>query len=292
MARTIEEIQSEILTVASNSNELGALEILTTNEVSAAAITTTSKTSIWRLFIFIISYSIQLLEKLYDAHKVEVNNLIRNQKSGSLPWYRSIALDFQYGFSLLSESEIYDNTGATLSDIENSKVVKYAAVSEGTDRGLIVMKIASSLGGVLSPVTNDQLEAFTAYISRRKYAGTRVQIRNYNPDKLFIVIEIRRDPMLLTFEGISTSTGENVIQNAINQFLMTLPFNGELILAHLVDALQVVPGVLIPTLVEVKSAAINPGTGEYDEAQPINISKIPESGYFIVDSFDSITYVV
>lgn len=292
MARTIEEIQNEILNSVGNSSELNTLEILTQNEVSLSTITSNSKASIWRLFIFIISFSIQLLEKLFDAHKTEVDNLIKNQKSGTLPWYRTMALRFQFGFSLMPDSDNFENGSASDAEITASKVVKYAAVSEGNERGLIILKIAGENGNNLQPVTSEQVSAFQEYMMRIKYAGTKIQTRNYLPDLLSLNIDIYRDPLILTVTGVNIITGESSVELAILNFLKQLPFDGELIIAHLVDALQQVDGVIIPHVNGVWSASVNPTTGAYESMQPVHVRKIPESGYFLLENLENINYVV
>ncbi|MNG06994.1 hypothetical protein D3C84_902770 [compost metagenome] len=82
------------------------------------------------------------------------------------------------------------------------------------------------------------------------------------------------------------------VNEAIQQFMKELPFDGDLRLSALVDKLQKVPGVLDATIVSAASAWINPGIDGYDIPQPIYISKVAESGYFEVVTFDNIDYVV
>ena len=71
-----------------------------------------------------------------------------------------------------------------------------------------------------------------------------------------------------------------------------LPFNGELVLAHLVDALQKVEGVRILHVVSADSSWIDPAVDGYGEPQPIQVKTIAVSGYFEVVNFNNISYVV
>lgn len=292
MARTINEIQQTLLAAKTASEELSALEVLTTQEQSITAVTSTSKVALWRLLIWIVAFATYLLERLFDQHVAEVNQLITEHKPGRLPWYRTMALRFQFGFELLHGSDVFDNGTATAEQIANSKVVKYAAVSEGAERGLVVLKIAGESNGILQPVTPEQQEAFQSYMSRIKYAGTKIQTRNYLPDLLTLTITIYCDPLVLNANGVHNITGVAVVEQAITNYLKQLPFDGELVLAHLVDALQQVDGVLIPHLTNATSAAVNPTTGDYEDAQVINVKKIPESGYFTLENFNGINYTV
>jgi len=80
------------------------------------------------------------------------------------------------------------------------------------------------------------------------------------------------------------------VEEAIKSYLKRLPFNGELVLAHLIDALQQAEGVKIPHLVLAQSKNIISGGG-YGAFETIEISKIPTAGYFTIDNFSDISYV-
>uniref|UniRef100_UPI00160CC53A hypothetical protein n=1 Tax=Ornithobacterium rhinotracheale TaxID=28251 RepID=UPI00160CC53A len=75
MARTIEEIQAEIYREKENHEAL--------NELNS-----TSKTALWRLWIYIVSVAIWSLEKIFDRHRAEIDERIRVQKNFRLPWYK------------------------------------------------------------------------------------------------------------------------------------------------------------------------------------------------------------
>ena len=70
-----------------------------------------------------------------------------------------------------------------------------------------------------------------------------------------------------------------------------LPFNGQLVLAHLVDKLQKVSGVDIPDLKHAETSWIDAATNDYGQIQTIDVKKIPESGYFEIVDFNNITYL-
>ena len=82
------------------------------------------------------------------------------------------------------------------------------------------------------------------------------------------------------------------LRDAIKAYMKQLPFNGELILAHLVDHLQRVEGVIIPHIISAQSSWIDPTANGYQTAQPINVRAIPVSGYFEMVDFNGIEYVV
>ncbi|GIJ93359.1 hypothetical protein CAPN002_05770 [Capnocytophaga stomatis] len=272
MARSIQDIQQEIY--QSKENELALTEL-----------NSTSKTAIWRLLIYIVSVAIWTLEKLFDLHKKEVDERLSELKPHTARWYRNKALAFQYGFDLKEDSDIFDNKGNNEQAIANSKIVKYSAVIE-KDTGQLIVKIATEQGGKLQPISQTQQQAFEAYIAEIKDAGVRVAVTNYRPDRLILDFEIYYDPLVLDEYGTHRLSGNKPVQEAIEQYMKELPFNGEMILAHLTDKLQQVEGVKIPNLIQARSTWIEPDSGGYGTAQPISVSIIPESGYFEV-SFDN-----
>lgn len=281
MARTITEIQQDIFDSISQNENLQALN-------------STSNVAIYRLIVYVISSAIWVLEKLFDFHKAELQKELFEQKSGTLPWYRTMALAFQFGFDLLTDSDKFDNNGATAEQIELSKIVKYAAVSEGTVDSRVILKIAGeSSQGVLTPITLLQFEAFEAYIKEIKYAGVKTTIINYLPDRLFLNLQIIRNPLLIDGSGNSILNGGKPVEQAIKVFMKNLPFDGEFVVEHLEKYLMDnVEGVEVAHVINTQSSWIDPTINDYGTPQPINVRAIPVSGYYEVQNFNDITYVV
>lgn len=280
MSRTIAQIQNEMLVNIAANETLSVLN-------------STSKTAIYRLIVYIVAVSIQIHESFFDSHTREVDVRLANEKAGTLPWYRTMALRFQFGFSLVADKDYFDNTGATDEQIEASKIIKYAAVNETVDQSRVILKIAGEVNGVLTDFTDpSQVEAIENYYKRIKVAGTNLTIINYKADQLYLVLQIKRDALVLNENGMSKLNGDYPVNEALQQFMKELDFNGELRLSALVDKIQQVAGVIDATLLSAQSSWINPDLGGYGDPQPIAISKIAESGYFEIVSFDNISYVV
>ena len=279
MARTIEQIQNEILKAKET-------------EVSLNGLNSTSKVAIWRLWAYITAFVIWTLEKIFDEHKKEVSEALSELKPHTARWYRNKALAFQYGFDLLEDSDKFDNTGKSKEEIENSKIIKYSAVTEVETESRLIVKIATEQGGELQPISQDQKASFDAYINEIRDAGVRITTINYLPDILKLQMKIYRDPLVLDENGQSILTGEKPVEKAIKEYFKKLPFNGELVLAHLVDALQQVEGVKIPHIILAESKWIDAETNGYGNFQPIEVKTIPISGYFKIENFDNINYIV
>lgn len=280
MARSIELIQNEMLTnIAANENMV--------------ALNSTSKTAIFRLFTYIVAFAIWTLEFIYDTHSAEIDTKLANQKSGTLTWYRTMSLRFQYGFDLVQDKDVFDNGNATAEQIEASKIIKYAAVNESDDTSRVILKIAGETNGVLSDFDDPaQVEAISQYINEIRVAGVQVTIVNYKADRLYLNIQIKRDALVLDENGMSKLDANYPVNEALQAFMKQLKFNGELQLSALIDKLQLIPGVLDATLISTESSWIDPSINGYGTPQPIFVSKIAESGYFEIVTFDNINYVV
>nr|DAS47468.1 MAG TPA: Baseplate structural protein [Caudoviricetes sp.] len=277
MARSIQEIQNLILQAKAQEPAL--------NELNS-----TSKVAIWRLWVYIIAVAIWSLEKIFDIHRADIDKRLAELKPHTARWYRSKALAFQYGFDLLPDSDTFNNQGHTEEQIEASKIVKYSAVVESPNEGRLIVKIAGEQGEQLQPITDAQKQAFESYLQEIKDAGVRLSVVNYQPDILHLQMKIVYDPLVLDSNGQSITNAFNPIERTIKAYLKKLPFNGELVLAHLIDALQQAEGVKIPHLVLAQSKNIT-SSGEYGAFETIEISKIPTAGYFTIDNFNDITYV-
>jgi hypothetical protein len=290
MARKQTEVKKEI-TTAFMSNAVLATKY--GFELNADFEEVFSKVSIENIWFEIVAFSSWTLEVLYDFHKKEVDEKLANQKSGTLPWYRTMALKFQYGFDLVPDHDFFDNGNATPDQIENSKIIKYAAVGESELESRVIIKIAGETENKLSPIAPAQKEAFEfSYMKEIKWAGVKITVINYKPDKLFLEMLIKRDALVLNDKGMSILNANYPVTDAILEYMKELPFDGELRLSALVDKIQKVPGVLDATIISAQSAWINPDNDDYDSPQPISIAKVPESGYFFIEDFSKITYYV
>lgn len=279
MARSIQDIQTEILQAKEN-------------EPALAELNSTSKVAVWRLWVYITAFVVHTLERIFDQHRKEVAEALSELKPHTARWYRNKALAFQYGFDLLEDSDKFNNEGKTEDEISNSKIIKYAAVTEAQTESRLIVKIATEQGGELQPISQGQKASFDAYLNEIKDAGVRITTINYLPDILKFQMKIYRDPLVLDQNGMSILTGEKPVEKAIKDYLKKLPFDGELVLAHLVDELQKVEGVKIPHIILAESKWIDATTNGYGNFQPIEVKTIPISGYFKIENFDNISYVV
>lgn len=257
---------------------------------------TSSKTSIWRQFLEAVAFVIWNFQNAINLHLSEIDEKIANQKVPNLRWYQNEALRFQYGFDLKEESDEFENGDATDEQIEESKIIKYAAVTRHQTNGgiKISMKIAGENAD--EELSEAKALAFKAYIEEIQATGDDITIVNYLPDLLKLRFKICYDPLVLLGNGMSILEGNYPVQESIKAFLKDLPFNGELSVQKLERAILETEGVEDLQNLEVLSKWIEPGSG-YGYFQPIDISRIPKSGRFSLkndegnEDFTGISYI-
>lgn len=277
MARTIAQIKSELTTAFMSDTTLQEKYGFAQD---AKFETIFSKVSIENILLYIVAAAIWTHEKLFDAHKAEVENIIAQQKPHTLRWYVNKVKLFRAGQTLIEGTDEYDNEGYTAEDIEGLQVVKFAAATETNTT--IYIKVATESAGVKQPLSAEQLAGLKSYIKEVKDAGVRVDVINAPACYLILGMKIYYDPMVLDATGKNTSTAEETVKKAIKSYIENLPFNGEYSNMALTDVIQQVEGVKIVEITDAEESR----TGSANDYTQIDVKTIPYSGYY---SFDNTT---
>ena len=273
MARTITEIQREIITEKDRSPGLASLN-------------STSKTAIWRLWTYVTATAIWTLETLFDLHKKEVDQLLLTKKPHNLLWYKAKAEAFQFGMELKPGSDGYDNTNIDHLEVAKRRIVKHVAIVENKKNGWVRLKAAKEVNGqlqALSKTNPDELGALNHYMQSIKDAGVKLVVDSLPPDRLKMHIDIYYDAMVLDANG-GRLDGASVkpVNDTIKAYLRSLPFNGAFVLATLTDRLQETAGVVIP---QIRHVSVSYGTRK-DVCIPVRY--IPDGGYLRIYQEDDL----
>jgi len=274
VARKIENIQAEIIAQKEATPELSALS-------------STSKTAVWRLWTYIIATAIYSLEVLWDNFRVEINKTIAEGKIHTKHWYRQKALDFQYGFSIIEGTDKFDNSGATQEQVANSKIVKQAAcvkLISSNGWGILRIKVAT---GAPAPLNSEELTTLNAYFQNHVAdAGTYLIVTSNLPDMLALKLDIYYDPLVLNHLGERLDGTDNTpVKSEIIRFLKSLEFNGALIISDLTAKLRQIEGVKIAVCKEARSKY---GNYNYNQTGVANVGlideiRIADAGYMKLD---------
>jgi hypothetical protein len=236
-----------------------------------------SSVSLENIIFSDVSTAMWIMQQLFDRFKIDVSQILNEQMSGNASWYAYKAMMFQYGMTLVPETDYYDNTGLTSEQIEAMRVVKYAAAIEASDKSILFLKVATGGNGSnRQPLSSDQLTAFKQYLNEIQYAGVRISVINDPADEMKLNIDIYYNPLVLDEVGRRLDGTTNTpVQDAIRNHLTNLPFNGTYTNQGLVDVLQFIDGV---NIAEIKSASSR--YGAYTEFTEINAREIAHAGYY------------
>lgn len=276
MARTIEQIYNEMV------SETRRLATEASNQDVFDILNNTSKVAIWKILFYTMAFAVWSLETVFDKFQALIETMLAALLPHTLKWYRTKALAFQYSFNLLTDSDKFDNGTATTQQIEESKVIKYAAVNETTvdGRRVLLIKVAGETGGDLAQLTAVQEAAFTAYMQKIKDAGNKLIIYNRLADLLRCEVDIYYNPLLLDSSGNRLDGGGKPVDEAAQSYLRNLPFNGEFSIAAFADTLQFAYGISEKN-VFVKKFERRTGIGVW---QAIANTFIPDAGYTRFDT--------
>lgn len=235
-----------------------------------------SPVSVESLLFYIVACATWTLETLFATYRTEVEQYIDAALPHRPQWYRDKVLGFMKDKALAPDSDRYDTTGMTATDIARAKVVQYAAVTENADASILTIKVAGESGGRRTPLNAATAKQVEQYIAEIKDAGVRTTLVNLSADRFSAEVSIFYNALL------SPAMVEKTARDAIRRYVENLPFNGEYSNMALVDALQT--AIEGEPIVEVKHAT----TYISGESTPtlITVRHTPTAGYFSVADSD------
>ena len=225
-----------------------------------------SPVSVESILFYNAAFRALLVEQLI-SHNIDLMDYkIRNQRAHTLGWYRTTALNFQYGGHFFDDITEYDNTGLTDEQIAAQRIVTKCSVSvnEGINRPTITVKVHKTDG----KLNDSEKSAFVDYIGAKADAGVVVNVVSQDADVLQLWITIYTDATPINREAIPT---------AIKSHLNSLPFNGTLFPSLLEQFLMQQPGVRIATVTTARAGTHGATT------QPVLSSYLPDSGAITID---------
>lgn len=285
MARKLTDIYDALALEKSTQQQLtGLAPAVDSAQQLLGDLDSPSKVARWRLFLWVVATAIWAHEVLWDLFRAEVDAIVASAHIGTARWYVRKALEFQLGYALVNVDGVFQYPTI----VPAAQIVKRAAIREAG--GLIILKVAKEVSGVVTPLDVAEMTSFTAYVNDIRMAGVMVNIVSDVPDLLHIGFDVYYDPLLLTPNGaLITSPSTFPVEDAINAYISSLPFDGTLVLTHLVDAVQAAVGVVNPVLVAAEAH-----WGAFPLA-PINVSYNSHAGHAAIDPAyplsSTITYI-
>lgn len=221
MARTL----TEIYTVAKNYRN----QYLELTEFQNS-----SKMSVIDAFTWVTSACIWTFENIIDVFKVDLAKDLQNRINGNAAYYANALLKYQSGDELEMNEE---GTAFSYPTIDETKrVITRVSYSEYQEEGFydkqLILKIATGEPGAYERVSDEELLAIRAYFNQIAFAGTHATIVSRKGDVLVPRVTVYYDG------AISEEEVYKNIEDALNDFIANVSFDGVIYTQKIIDAIQ------------------------------------------------------
>lgn len=265
--QSIQEIYDKMVTEKNSQSELLNLQpAIDSSQKLLQDLTSTSQVSVWRNIFWNSAYSQFLHQQVMYDHALEVEELIDKSHVGTPAWYAYFAKKFQYGDVLVVNPLTYSVAYPSI-DIDK-QIIGSSACEESNNQ--LILKVRRKETNLLSP---EELESFQSYIREIKFAGTRLSVRNVNPDNLIIYANIKYNGQT----NLTTVKAE--VEAVIQDYIKNLDFNSIFYVNKLIDRLQVLDFMIDPQIDLTQSKVCKLS----DEYKPLEYEYQAYSGYLEID---------
>ncbi len=264
--RTTKTIYNEIIAQKETFSSLDGLQPAQENAQSLMAeLTSGSKVAIWRLWAWIVAFAIY-------THEVIVERLIAKARPGTLPWYAEVAKQFQFGEPLVFQNGQYGYA----QENPDAQIITNAIALQAPP--VVTIKVAKGTAPDLEPLDSNEFEAFKNYMTLKKFAGTVMAFITEEADILSVAYRIFYNPLVLAPDGsLLSDPSVKPVNDAIVNYLVSLPFGGFLALEKLDSEIKAVEGV--ENIVRISAQAKRGSLPYQDVMATSNETYVPFSGY-------------
>lgn len=286
MIRSIKEHYDLIIASKESKNTLGefAPEGDSADQF-IADVNSGSFTAIWRRLVWVFAVHSWLMDVLFDAHKREIDLALKNQIFGNRQWYKSISLEFQYGYQLEWNGSRYIYTDTTSPAAIDAKIIKRCAVVP--NQGQLQLKVAKLTGETPTKLSAPEKDAYFDYMSDLAYPSENIVVISEDADELRFELDVFYDPQVMANDGsLLADPSVFPVKNAVTAYIQDLDFNGTMYESKMIDQVQQAEGVL-----DYKLNAIEAKYGNLAYA-PINRLYVPFAGHMVIDEANTtINYI-
>lgn len=260
MARTLSEIYAEAKDTRNQYLELTEFE-------------NSSKMSILDTFTWVTSACIWTFENVMDVFKIDLAKDLQNRINGTPAYFANALLKYQSGDDLVMNEE---GTAFSYPNIDPSKrIITKVAYFEEEEKGfydkMVRFKIATGKPGAYYRIEEDELIAIRAYLNQILFAGQHARVVSRIGDVLIPRVVVYYDGAVTEDELYQS------IENALNEYIQNIEFNGLVYSQKVIDCIQNVEHV---TDVSVSS--------DDTDHQGIFVAKYDDNNHLIKDEHDNV----
>jgi len=274
MARTVAQIKQQMI------DEKNA-------QTALAGLTSTSQTALWNLYIYLVAVAIAIFEQIMDLKKSELETIAFEAKPGTPQWVAKMVSAFQYDATNTQVAQ-FDLTTYTVNYpqiLPQYQIITRRAVKTANNR-TVTIKVAKN--DPPEPLTSPELTALIDYVGEFNFAGIAYNVVSLESDKIAVFADVY-------YDGQYNAVIQTNVNAAITNYIANLPFNGEMSIQALTDAIQSVPGVNDVALQTVKvrpdTLAYSAGSIIYDLASGVNgVTYATVAGYMVEETTSPYTF--
>lgn len=211
----------------------------------ASIVTNPSRVANWKTFVHCIAVCIAVFEQIIDVFKSDIEVTVANAPVGSEPFIQAKVFEFQYDATTPQILDIV-NFSPQYNPIDPTKRIVTRASIKTTSNNRVLVKF-----GVNDPpvaASSLQITALQAYLTNGGdgtyagrgrglgFAGIDLVASSIDADRLYISGQI-------FYNGQYSSSIQNDVVLAINNYLANLPFDGSITIIGINKAIKAVTGV-------------------------------------------------
>jgi hypothetical protein len=233
MARQISEIQQQML------------DNIAADSVLSPLLTSTSKRAVYRLFTYVVAVGINALEQLMDIFTADVEAVAAAAAPATPAWLQDQIFKFQYSATTPQVVQLINFAPAYPVIDETLQIITRCSVTTNLSNSVII-KVAT--GEPPAALSSPQLSALQSYVTQIGVAGVVYNVISQASDKLYVQANVY-------YQGQYSAVIKADVIAAIENFLAGIPFNGQVKITDLEDAITAVEGVTDVVLVNVRARA-------------------------------------
>jgi len=203
-----------------------------------------SQTGLANAFAYLHALASNLLSQLFDKFQSDITTELALNVAAVPLWIKKKVMLFQTGYQAKIDEDTfivgYDEIN------EDARIVTQASVKTAVN-GQVNIKVAKG-GDNPEALTAPELTELSAYYELFNPAGITFQFISRDADRLYVKAQIY-------YNGQYDSVIEATVTLAIESFLASLPFDGNMIVSDLERAIRLVEGVTDVVLENVYARA-------------------------------------
>jgi hypothetical protein len=195
-----------------------------------------SKMSVMNMFTYVMSSLIYTFENMFDVFIADATKVLGLRTNGTPAYYVYMAKQYSPGCTVRVNE---DGTGLEVISNGGNPIIPYASYETINIANGMVLKVCKDVNGAITPLTSQELSAFTNFINQIRFVGANVIVRSVPADLITPKIRVVYDDSIVSKEDALAN-----IKEAIDNYSKSLSYDSYVYQSAIIDAIQGAFGVL------------------------------------------------